>query len=334
MSRLLRLTVAGVVLVAVVALLPTTGLAQSVACSTPTETSIHCVATVSGMTSDGGTNTATCVVGGPVCEYEDCHIYIDDDSQSPDGVLWDGSPQTRPAIAAFLPHGEATVPIAGALAGTFPGYLAESGQWVQCFIKDGSLPEDEQLAAGNFEVWWGPLGDELIDVDALLEQAYTEAEPPEPPVRRAPPTRSVAKMPTWFWLDEPYWVTYVGDESSPSGRLTVNVFAEPIETVWSTGEGSITCVDGPGSPYDIGLDPDSGECMWVYQHESSTVGGTYRVDGEVLFTVEWQMVFDNGTTYDRGELPPYYVSAGWDTVVSAIHALVVSEPGASGDGLD
>jgi len=112
------------------------------------------------------------------------------------------------------------------------------------------------------------------------------------------------------------------------------VFAEPIETVWSTGEGSITCADGPGQPYDIGLDPDSGECMWVYQHESSTVGGTYRVDGEVLFTVEWQMVFDNGTTYDRGELPPYDVSAGWDTVVSAIHALVVAEPGASGDGLD
>jgi len=185
MPRLLRLS-AALVALAAFAFAPTPALGQSASCSNPSDFAVMCHITNSGMTSDGGTNTVTCVIGGPSCEYEDCDIYIDDDSTSPDGVLWDGSPQTRPAIAAFLPHGEATVPIAGEFGGIFPGYLAESGQWVQCFILDGSLPSDEQFAAGNFEVFWGPLGGDLIDVDALLEQAYTEAEPPEPLVAEWP----------------------------------------------------------------------------------------------------------------------------------------------------
>lgn len=97
--------------------------------------------------------------------------------------------------------------------------------------------------------WADPPEDgEEADFDGLLQArdralASLDLTPPQP--RLAPEGGTLAGMPAWLWLDQP-WEPLQATDAIPG--VTVSVYAEPQELIWSTPEGDRVC-EGPGIPW-------------------------------------------------------------------------------------
>ena len=296
---------------------------------------------------------------GASCPTTTCEVIVDDDSIFPDGLVWDGDSSVRPIAASEV---EATDEINGMVEalmanvyhhpgqvdvrldlpeyGSMPGGIfAESGRWQRCEEAHLEVVRDQ---AGNVsalplrvldDVIFGPVGvAALIDPVELYERARAELDPPDPPLMTAPPKDGLlfVKMPTWYWLEPGYWDQHSASASSPSGRLTVTVTAEPVMARWDPGDGSqpVLCYDA-GREFIEGLHPWRGsECMHIYQH-SSTMGAdgsdTWVLDVEVLFVASWSMTFNNdaNTEYDRGAIDGETRSSTLPLQVGEIQAIII-----------
>jgi len=232
--------------------------------------------------------------------------------------------------------------------GSIPtGVFAETGQWQECERfrlnldaddSDGdatggglaALPDlDDRIVEA---VTYGPVDiAALIDPVELYERARAEIDPPEPPVMTAPPKDGLlfVKMPTWYWLAPDYWQDYTATATSPTGRLTVTVSAEPILATWDPGDGGarkVVCYDA-GREFVEGLHPcRATDCMHIYQHSSTMApdgSDTWVLDVEVLFAFSWEMQFDNGTLYDRGASDGATRSISTPLQVGEIQAIII-----------
>jgi len=234
--------------------------------------------------------------------------------------------------------------------GSMPtGVFAESGQWQECerfrLNPEAEESDDDGSVLGGVladlaalddviveAVTYGPVGvSAIIDPIDLYEQARAGVDPAEPPVVTAPPKDGLlfVKMPTWYWLEPDYWQDYTASASSPTGRLTVTVTAEPIMATWDPGDGSarkVVCYDA-GKEFVIGINPwTATDCKHIYQHSSTMApdgSDTWVLDVEVLFAFSWEMQFDNGVLYERGAVDGATRSSSTPLQVGEIQAIVI-----------
>jgi len=312
-----------------------------------------------GSTSAGdqGTAPACDPLEGAACPFTECERIIDDDSIFPDGLVWDGDRSVEPIEASRVEEADAINDLVEALMngvyrrpgefdtrlelpeyGSMPtGVFAESGEWERCeelhfeVVRDDFGNVSELPLAVLDEVSYGPVGTaELIDPVELYERARAQLDPPDPPLMTAPPKDGLlfVKMPTWYWLEPGYWDEYSASASSPSGRLTVTVTAEPVMVRWDPGDGSepVLCYDA-GVEFIVGLHPWRGsECTHIYQHSSTMApdgSDTWVLDVEVLFVASWTMSFDNGTDYDRGAIDGETRETSLPLQVGEIQAIII-----------
>jgi len=282
---------------------------------------------------------------GLPCWVERCDPGWHVNDASAFGMVWNGHPERRPTFIAavhFSANSETdwyvnniyntNAPPGPAGTNGATGYYSETGKWWQCTEVDAELDPGVQLFPGNTNgTTWGPVGP-LIDVAGIAGQAAQGAYPPVPPVRKSTPdgVASIVQVPTWFWLENTapvYWTQRSDSASSPTGRMTVTVFADPVETEWATGEGTITGCD-EGLPFipDV-TDPDlagSGVCSWTYGHSTGWNGGPYQVTADATWEMTWQMAFNTGVVADRGPYGPspvVTVSDGWSIEVEEVLAV-------------
>lgn len=291
-------------------------------------TIVICEITVVSESGDGGTAMVTCdLTDGLPCLINDCdYAYIADDSGRW-GVAWNGDPHTAPvptSMLAFVDDAEADFYATTFVGGGAVGNYSETGSWWTCTNVDAELdPLDRLSAIGPGGVTYGP-DQGLIDVVALREAARARAVPGMPPVQKS--TRaglaSIAQAPTWFWIDSGWWRPYSVSQPSSTGRMVVTVNAEPVDSVWETGEGQLTDCE-EGKVYQAGIsDPDDPfGCIWIYEHSTGYAGGPYRAEVTVRTELDWTMTFNNGARFEQGNLPDYFSADGFDITVEELLAV-------------
>lgn len=296
--------------------------------------------TYNSESGDGATTPVTCDASDDQpCWVNNCdNTFIADDAARW-GVAWNGDPTQRPVPTQLLPFvddAESDSYAASYVGGGTVGWYAETGQWWTCTEVDAELDEADQLLnPGPNGTTYGPVGG-VIDVDALREAAKAEAEPGAPPVQKSTPdgVASIVQASTWFWIEPGWWRTYTGTDTSSTGRMTVTVNATPTDTVWETGEGTLTHCD-EGTPLEPGMDPDAPwACSWIYRHSSGWVGHLYRAEATVRSELDWAMTFNNAarSTFDQGPLPDYYSTNGFDIETEEVLAVASAGDSSSDTG--
>jgi len=309
---------------------------------------VRCVTTIQGerrcayviysdVRGEDGQVAVTCDPdSGEPCWIEKCRTHEANDA-SRFGMAWTGSNTDRPLKLDDIHFGFGDEPdpyldtyyngmtTTGAAGSVH--WFSESGSWWTCTTVDGNVDEIDQLLPGNAgDTTWGPTGP-LIDLAALRGAAEAGARPELPPARKSTPdgVASIVKVPTWMWIEPGYWVEREGSDSSPSRRLTVVVTAEPIDTLWETGEGQLAdCEEGtPFVPGSSDAD-DPRACSWEYSHSTGWNGAPYRLEVTAHWFFSWEMQFNTGLLVDQGPLlpdPDYYPANGWDIEVEEVLAV-------------
>jgi len=293
-------------------------------------TSVGCEITVGSDTPGGGAPTeVTCDPTDALpCWVTECETHIDNDA-SRAGVAWNGDPTQAPVdtdLVAFTDTAALDDYAVRYVGGGTTGWYSETGQWWQCTDRDAELDVSVRyLTIGPAGTTYGPTGP-IIDVNGLRDAAEAAADPGAPPVVKSTPdgVASIVQVPTWFWIEPSWWTTNTGTATSTSGRMTVTVNATPADSVWETGEGTITTC-GAGLPFTSGVtDPDLaglGVCSWTYRHSSGWVGHFYRAEATVRSELDWNMTFNNGAVFDQGTLPDLFTTDGFDIETQEVLAI-------------
>lgn len=205
--------------------------------------------------------------------------------------------------------------------------FSETGQWFACIDVDAELDPSEQLMPGNVGAYtYGPVG-ELIDIAAIRDRARTAALPAVPPIHKILPDgrAAIVQVPFWVWYEPGYWVEGEASRSSSSGRMTVTVFAEPIDSSWDMREALLNHC-GEGTPYVFGISDvdDPWACAWTYQHSSGWNGGPTTITGTAHWYLRWEMTFTTGFASGREPLgpdPDYYTSDSWEIELEEVLAV-------------
>lgn len=157
---------------------------------------------------------------------------------------------------------------------------------VECFSSTGAVVYTALVVI--------PAGEAaVVDPLVLRDRARARIVIGDPPLASSPPLDEpgrfgVVQIPTWLWLQDGYWVPL--SEAEAEGGLTVTVTATPLRTVWLPGDGaSVTC-DGPGLPYQPGLDDSATDCRHTYTSSSADQPGTaYQLGASVEWEFTWTL---------------------------------------------
>jgi hypothetical protein len=177
--------------------------------------------------------------------------------------------------------------------------------------------ENGQLVSSRFVVY-SP-ADPLGGV-AVVERAVTEARrrielaPPLP--RFNPPAAQLVGLPTWLWVDNPW---FEQSATASVGAVSATVHAVPVGVDWDTGDGSRVLCDR-GIPYDTARSArtQSSACTHVFQRSSvDQWNGTYRLRATQRWVAWW-----SSSTGGGGSLGVLSRSAEADIRVIEMQALV------------
>lgn len=133
-----------------------------------------------------------------------------------------------------------------------------------------------------------------------------------PQVATSPPRDAlqVVAIPVWFWIEnfEPVSVTATVDD------IAATLWATPITTRVDTGEdGLVVTCDGPGTPYDVDVDPrsQSSDCSHAFdRHGDFTVGVT------VTWLLHWE-----ATSGEAGSLPSVDRTTTYEISITELQAV-------------
>ncbi len=151
-------------------------------------------------------------------------------------------------------------------------------------------------AAGRNGIY--PEGDST-SLPALVGQALDTVDPPTPPsFGTSPPSNgsdrfSVVRIPTWFWIDEPYRSdVHTGRAAFPAGspRVWVEAEAAPEQVQVKPGDGAAWQDACPalGLIYRSGMAGDRSDCFYTYTKSSAgQPGDAYQAQGRVWFETSW-----------------------------------------------
>lgn len=156
--------------------------------------------------------------------------------------------------------------------------FSDTGRWLQ--MECGG---QVQAVDGQFAL---PEGG-LVDVAALLAEAFSQLDPPVPAWSASPNGTTVpmvTQLPTWLWIDPGYWGGgFSARASTPSGRVWAEARATPVSASWEFGDGSaIEC--GAGAAFGA-ASTGSAACTHTFRHSSAGSSGT-TIAVTVTFSVE------------------------------------------------
>lgn len=175
-------------------------------------------------------------------------------------------------------------------------------------------------------VYWFPTGQAPgtpPSVQALLQQALTQAALIEPSVVLDPPGKQIVNEPSWLAINPGDWHAVVA--SASAGAVTATVTANPEAVVWNTGDGhGITC-PGPGVIYDASEPATEQSTYCAYTWTTSSAGepgGAYTLTATIEYEVTTAVAGAADPTPDLGAHPG--PSAEEPVVVSEVEALGTS----------
>lgn len=141
---------------------------------------------------------------------------------------------------------------------------------------------------------------DAISLPELVGEAWGLLDPPRPttigssPPNDEPDRFPVVRIPTWFWVDEPYRSTIFTARANYPAAGPIRVWAEanarPETTEWSPGDGT-GWLDCPalGTIRVDGMSEDDTACSHTYTRSSVLEGdGVYDVEGRIWFETWWE----------------------------------------------
>ena len=183
-----------------------------------------------------------------------------------------------------------------------PRLFSETGRW---FNATGCGP--------GFEFRNGIYAEgDAISIPELVGQAVERLDPPGPTSLATSPKDNgndrfaVVQIPTWFWIEDPYWnTTWTQRASFPPAtpRIWADAHAVPATTEWSPGDGTpwIRC-PGQGTIWRQGMAENATNCAHTYTWPSVDEPGlAYTIQARVWFETRWET---NVTGQPGGPLAP------------------------------
>lgn len=157
--------------------------------------------------------------------------------------------------------------------------FSDTGRWLQ--MECGG---QVQVVDGQFAL---PEGG-VVDIAALLAEAYSRLDPPAPSWAASPNGTTVpmvTQLPTWLWIEPGYWGGgFVARASTPSGRVWAEARATPVSASWEFGDGSsVECA--AGAAFAAGSGVGTSPCTHTFRHSSAGTSGT-SVAVTVTFSVD------------------------------------------------
>jgi hypothetical protein len=134
-------------------------------------------------------------------------------------------------------------------------------------------------------------------------------------------TGGVVGMPLWLWISQGTWSNRRAPRVS-AGPVWVDLMAQPVQQVWSFGNGkSVTC-SGRGTEYRTGMDAMRGspDCGYKYTRTSkSEPNGAFTINVTVYWRITWV-----GSGNTAGELPLFASNSSIPYVVREARAELVA----------
>jgi hypothetical protein len=155
-----------------------------------------------------------------------------------------------------------------------------------------------------------------IDLVALVDEATAQVEPGPPTVETSPPIgrTAVVHIPVWFWTTDPWQpVSASATASIPLVSVTVTVTATPRQLTFDPGLGDPVTCDGPGIPWQPGIEDDATDCLAAYP---TTIGSPFAAVATVDWVLSWSLDGVN-----RGPFTTRAPSTTWEIPVTEIQAL-------------
>lgn len=169
-----------------------------------------------------------------------------------------------------------------------PRLFSETGRWFQAVSCD-ILARSGIYAEGD-----------TVSLPELVGEAYNSLDPPDPtgfgtsPIDNGTDRFPVVKIPTWFWVEEPFRsTTFTARAEFPTSgapRVWADAFALADDSQWFPGDdsGPIEC-PGLGKVWVSGMPEDAADCTHTYLQPSVfEPGDVYIATGRVWFGTWWE----------------------------------------------
>ncbi len=169
-----------------------------------------------------------------------------------------------------------------------PRLFSETGRWFQA-VGCNDLAVSGIYAEGD-----------TVSLPELVGEAYNALDPPDPTGFGTSPTDNgadrfpVVRIPTWFWVEEPYRTTTFSARAAfpDTGpvRVWADAFALADDSEWFPGDGTgpVEC-PGLGVEWVSGMPEDAADCTHTYLRSSVfEPGDAYDVVGRVWFSTWWE----------------------------------------------
>jgi hypothetical protein len=134
---------------------------------------------------------------------------------------------------------------------------------------------------------------QAVSIADLAATARDRLVMPTPELATSPADRQLVHLPVWLAVSESSWRQV--SASASAGTVTVTATAAPSRIEWTLGDGTTVTCDGPGTLWQLGMDPaaPSPDCGHTYSRSSSAA----QVSATVFWTVTWSSSTGSGGTF-------------------------------------
>lgn len=126
----------------------------------------------------------------------------------------------------------------------------------------------------------------------LAQRAVRQLGLAGPDIQTSPPVgaEQVVGLPTWLCtgMTAATWGSHAATAAVPGESVTATATAERI--VWDLGDGTSISCDGPGTPYQQGMDAHAASPTCGHTYTASSAGEpdqAYRVTAATTWSVRW-----------------------------------------------
>lgn len=137
-------------------------------------------------------------------------------------------------------------------------------------------------------------------------------------------TGGLTGLPLWLWVDGSSWEEPLIARVQ-AGSVWAEAKAIPVSQRWDFGDGNGIICEGPGTPYEQGMDALEGspDCGYTYRRTSKDEpDSAYTVTSTITWRVTWV-----GSGNTAGELEPLRISDAITYTVRQARAQLVAPPG-------
>lgn len=216
-----------------------------------------------------------------------------------------GGATSQPQCPDYVPYSDV---YPGSDGGAPPAGMSTNGGWYVNICATGSAMG---MATGVIWVVGGqPPTAAPPDPATVGAEAASELRLPSPPIALSPSGTGYVNFAEWLSISQSVWhlLSTSATACTAGGCVTANATATPSYVTWSTGDGSNTVCNGPGTAYDPSesASAQSTNCSHTY---TETSAGQPSPDGNpndaaftVTATITWTVTW-TGPGGSGGSLP-------------------------------